>query len=226
VSRDHTSPGNRTKQSAGLGRSHHFPRLLGGRLCLDFVNTIEAPRRASPVDFIRSYDDLVRWSWHARSIDLEEADDLIGLAASQSQVAGQVLARALSLRAAVDGLGRALARGMTPADADVILVQSDFVEGLQNARLTLIDQRFEWTWRAAAHDLRKPLWLIARSAVDLIQDGRLDRLKECPGADDCGWLFYDTSRTGGRRWCSMEGCGSRVKMRRHYARSKGRISDD
>jgi len=22
----------------------------------------------------------------------------------------------------------------------------------------------------------------------------------CPGADDCGWLFYDTSRNGTRRW--------------------------
>ncbi|MGH3132366.1 MAG: CGNR zinc finger domain-containing protein [Gaiellaceae bacterium] len=48
----------------------------------------------------------------------------------------------------------------------------------------------------------------------------MDRVKECPGAGDCGWLFYDTSRNGTRRWCSMEGCGSRVKMRRQYARRR------
>jgi predicted RNA-binding Zn ribbon-like protein len=63
---------------------------------------------------------------------------------------------------------------------------------------------------------------VARSAVELHTDGDQRRVRECPGAGDCGWLFYDTSRNGSRRWCSMEGCGSRVKMRRHYARHRGR----
>jgi len=47
------------------------------------------------------------------------------------------------------------------------------------------------------------------------------RVRQCPGANDCGWLFYDTSRNGSRRWCSMEGCGSRVKMRQQYAKKRG-----
>ena len=71
------------------------------------------------------------------------------------------------------------------------------------------------------HELGRPLWLVAESAADLLTDGTLGRIKECPGAGDCGWLFYDTSRNGRRRWCGMEGCGSRVKMRRHYARQHG-----
>jgi predicted RNA-binding Zn ribbon-like protein len=33
----------------------------------------------------------------------------------------------------------------------------------------------------------------------------------------CGWLFYDGSENGSRRWCSMESCGNLVKMRRQYA---------
>jgi predicted RNA-binding Zn ribbon-like protein len=70
----------------------------------------------------------------------------------------------------------------------------------------------------AQRELGGPLWLIAQSAVELLTEGELRRIKQCPGAGDCGWLFYDTSRNGTRRWCSMEGCGSRVKMRRQYAR--------
>jgi predicted RNA-binding Zn ribbon-like protein len=77
--------------------------------------------------------------------------------------------------------------------------------------------RFSWSFRGA-DDLRLPLWLVSASAVELLTEGDLARVKQCPGADDCGWLFYDTSRNGKRRWCSMEGCGSRVKMRRYYTR--------
>lgn len=38
-------------------------------------------------------------------------------------------------------------------------------------------------------ELEKPLWLVAVSAVDLLTEGELGRVKECPGAGDCGWLF-------------------------------------
>lgn len=43
-------------------------------------------------------------------------------------------------------------------------------------------------------------------------EGTWDRLKVCP-ADDCAWVFYDSSRNRSRRWCSMEVCGNRSKVR-------------
>ena len=36
----------------------------------------------------------------------------------------------------------------------------------------------------------------------------------------CVLYFYDTSRNGTRRWCSMQGCGGRAKASRHYARTR------
>jgi predicted RNA-binding Zn ribbon-like protein len=45
------------------------------------------------------------------------------------------------------------------------------------------------------------------------------RLKSCPG-HLCGWAFYDRSPSGRSRWCSMQVCGSRAKMRAY--RGKGR----
>jgi predicted RNA-binding Zn ribbon-like protein len=45
-----------------------------------------------------------------------------------------------------------------------------------------------------------------------------ERLKICP-ADDCQWAFYDTSRNRSRRWCSMEVCGNRAKVRAYRSRS-------
>ncbi len=57
-------------------------------------------------------------------------------------------------------------------------------------------------------------------AAQAMLDGSWPRLKMCPG-DDCGWVFYDHSRNGSGRWCSMAVCGGRAKARAHYRRRRG-----
>lgn len=53
-------------------------------------------------------------------------------------------------------------------------------------------------------------------------DGSLARLKVCRN-DECRWAYYDASRNRSGRWCSMAGCGNRMKGRayRRRARSGG-----
>ncbi|MDX3067990.1 CGNR zinc finger domain-containing protein, partial [Streptomyces sp. ND04-05B] len=43
------------------------------------------------------------------------------------------------------------------------------------------------------------------------------RLKGC-GAPDCHWAYFDRSPAGRGRWCSMQVCGARAKMRRYRAK--------
>jgi predicted RNA-binding Zn ribbon-like protein len=50
--------------------------------------------------------------------------------------------------------------------------------------------------------------------------GEWRRLKSCPG-DHCGWLFYDASRNGSSRWCSMTICGNRTKTAAYRRRRRG-----
>jgi predicted RNA-binding Zn ribbon-like protein len=45
---------------------------------------------------------------------------------------------------------------------------------------------------------------------------RWGRVKACAGAD-CGFVFWDGSRNASRRWCDMQRCGSRLKMRTYRA---------
>ncbi|MEM7238069.1 MAG: CGNR zinc finger domain-containing protein [Pseudomonadota bacterium] len=62
--------------------------------------------------------------------------------------------------------------------------------------------------------------LVTISAASLLADPReVARLKTCPGTD-CGWMFIDETKNGRRRWCSMETCGNRAKVARHYERSR------
>lgn len=55
------------------------------------------------------------------------------------------------------------------------------------------------------------------NAVELRRD-QPGRVRSC-AHDDCVLWFLDTSKSGRRRWCSMETCGNRAKAKRHYQRS-------
>lgn len=48
---------------------------------------------------------------------------------------------------------------------------------------------------------------------------QLDRLKMC-ASDECGWIFFDRSKPGNRRWCSSARCGNREKTRAYRQRNR------
>ncbi|MDI3390454.1 CGNR zinc finger domain-containing protein [Streptomyces sp. B-S-A8] len=74
---------------------------------------------------------------------------------------------------------------------------------------------------AARLEPADPAPLAARVAHALAQaaaDGSWLRLKACE-AEDCLEAYYDRSPAGRRRWCSMQVCGARAKMRTYRAKS-------
>ncbi len=210
----------RNQQTRGRGADSALPRLLGERLCLNFVNTIESPRGAHPEEFLRGYADLVRWGRHVGLLTDSERERLQREGERRPDAANATFARALALRAALTQIFHAVAEGNAPEEADLQQLQTAFLAALERARLAPGGERYGWSWDADDAALDRPLWGVARSAVAVLTEDDLARVKACPGVNDCGWLFYDTSKNGRRRWCSMEGCGSRVKMRQHYARRR------
>jgi predicted RNA-binding Zn ribbon-like protein len=58
---------------------------------------------------------------------------------------------------------------------------------------------------------------LAREMIDLLSGPLSGRFRECAG-DNCPLVFVDSSRPGTRRWCAMERCGNRHKLRTHRAR--------
>jgi predicted RNA-binding Zn ribbon-like protein len=63
-----------------------------------------------------------------------------------------------------------------------------------------------------------PAWLAARNYLELLSTAP-DRIRRC-AHESCILHFFDTSRNGTRRWCSMAACGNRAKASRHYARTR------
>ncbi|GAA2764533.1 CGNR zinc finger domain-containing protein [Streptomyces paradoxus] len=58
---------------------------------------------------------------------------------------------------------------------------------------------------------------VATAVAEALVAGTWTRLKACEAAD-CHWAYYDRSPAGRGRWCSMQVCGARAKMRRYRAK--------
>jgi len=200
-------------------RDPNFETLRGDWLCLDFANTVDDRGTDHVVDHLLSYSDLVRWGWHAWILTDAERDRLLAAGEGDPVEAATVFARAIAWREAIYRVFAAVAGGDVPAPDDLAMIHHAHLTALSHARLLRQGGRYEWVCDDEPA-LDRVLWPIAMSAVELLTSDRLERVKQCPGCDDCAWLFLDTSKNGTRRWCTMEGCGSRAKMRRQYARRK------
>lgn len=69
-------------------------------------------------------------------------------------------------------------------------------------------------------DPREPrdLWApIVHGVADLLSEGQTDRLRKC---ESCVVHFFDTSKKGSRRWCSMNLCGNKVKVAAYQRRRR------
>ncbi|MEU6590608.1 CGNR zinc finger domain-containing protein [Streptomyces sp. NPDC046881] len=58
---------------------------------------------------------------------------------------------------------------------------------------------------------------VAAAVAEALVAGTWTRLKACE-AGTCHWAYYDRSPAGRGRWCSMQVCGARAKMRRYRAK--------
>jgi len=60
---------------------------------------------------------------------------------------------------------------------------------------------------------------VADSAARLFAEVDWSRVRKC---GQCVLHFYDTSKKGTRRWCSMQLCGNRLKVAAYAARQRAR----
>ena len=181
-------------------------KLRGGSLSLDFANSVDWTEEDAEIpatDVLLEPDSLDRWG--AR----------LGVAGRPGGAEELELAR--GLRSALHHIYSALARGEQPDAFSLARLRFAYAEAVAAGTLARCeDGSYGLDWRD--DERRSVRFAAAADAVALLADPlRIARLHRCPGCD-CGWVFLNTS--GRRRWCSMETCGSREKMRRMYARKR------
>jgi predicted RNA-binding Zn ribbon-like protein len=197
-------------------QSHTF-KLVGGALCLDFVNTVANWRDPAQREHLTSYDDLVAWSQQVGTLTEVEARTLRHEASRRPLEATQVLARAVALREVIREAALAVAHDHA-IDPGTLAQLNRFVgELLCASRLVPTEAGLALRRDDDPAALDRVLWPVVHSALELFTSGELQRVRECPG-EACGWVFVDSSRGGRRRWCDMANCGNVTKVRRHRAR--------
>ncbi len=193
--------------------------LLGGLLCLDFVNTLDRRGTDQPVEYLNTYHDLVVWNRYVGTISDEEAKELFKKAEMDSLQAAAVVQDAIQLREAMYRIFSSVAEGLPVADRDLMNFNRYLGRAMQF--LEIMQQNDEFVWNANG-DPEKLDWILVplvRSAADLLVSPERKRVKECSNPA-CACLFVDFSRNLSRRWCNMRDCGNRAKARRFYKRKK------
>jgi len=72
----------------------------------------------------------------------------------------------------------------------------------------------------SADTIEQALGPAVDSLVETLVHGDPTRLRIC-AHPDCVLRFYDDSKNGTRRWCTMTGCGNRAKAAAYLQRKKG-----
>ncbi|HEY4145822.1 CGNR zinc finger domain-containing protein [Pinirhizobacter sp.] len=175
-------------------------KLVGGRLCLDFVNTISWPGTEQEHDWLTPPENARRW-FAAAGLPFPRSKDTDLQALYESR---RMLTSVLAPLAHTG-------RPKNAAVADLSKAVAKAYEGRVIDPATLA-----WIW-LPPHSATEALNPILLDAAELVTAGNHDRLRFCPS---CHWLFDDQTRNGHRRWCDMADCGSRDKARRYYHRSK------
>ena len=179
---------------------------LAGRPALDFVNT-HRERWWRNVETLVTPEDLAEWVVQA------------GLLAEPPPVDRGLLLAARELREAISATTDAILARTTANEDALSIIEGWLPESQLPERLAVPQDGSSpiLSAGAPAHPGHYALGLLARDAAKMLGTDQRDRVRIC-AADTCSARFYDHSRNGRRRWCSMQGCGNVAKARRHRER--------
>lgn len=200
--------------------AHNFSErdFIGGDAALDFVNTVTG-RDELPRDWLDSYERMLDWATRAQLLPERNLKVLRKSARHSPAAASSALARAKGLRESLFALISSLVSGGVPPKAALELLKRHWVAGTEAHELRLEDSRVIATVRGDAADLDLIAALVAYRMIEHVLAAPTDRLRMCQGGN-CSWVFFDSSKAGGRRWCDMAVCGNAAKSRRFYERSR------
>ncbi|HSA50397.1 MAG TPA: CGNR zinc finger domain-containing protein [Yinghuangia sp.] len=176
--------------------------LIGEPLALDLLNTrwIDAAGRH---DLLETVDGLAVW--------LGSPDVRAVVGADSGLADRDTLTHLLRARTALDAL---VANVGDPGADDVQALNDVLAHGRLRRELDAGGQP------RSVVEVDSPSWLPAWHAAEnwlWLMSSRPERVRSCAN-DACVLHFFDVSKNGTRRWCSMAGCGNRAKAQRYYNR--------
>lgn len=192
--------------------------LDGGLLCLDFVNSVPNRKVDPQPDYLSDILDIIEWAKRLKLIDSKKTEKILLVETEKEpKIAASFFKEAIVFRELLYTLfWHISARKKIPIDSlnnynHLLKIYFPFLQIKQ------LSNGFEEEWVLKENSFKRLLAPIINDSYETLLSDKLSRIKECP---NCGWLFYDTTKNGKRRWCSMKSCGSNVKALEYYYRKK------
>jgi predicted RNA-binding Zn ribbon-like protein len=189
--------------------------FVANHLALDFLNTCPV-QNGGAVELLPDFDALLRWF---KAADLLSSGDVASLRRQwrESVQARQVVEAMRQLRERLRKEVLARERGSAVRRTAIDELNHLMAE---HPILTRLKASGSGSTTELWFDPRRPEDLfapLAHSAATLFADVDGNRVRKCR---QCVLHFYDTSRKGTRRWCSMRLCGNRLKVAAYAARRR------
>ena len=191
--------------------------FVGNQLWLDFVNT-EIVAHGQKVDLLDSFPSLIAWLKAATVFggsEIEKIEEAWG----RDPRTILALEQAQRFRGILRNLADLMTQGQPVPSNAIAAINETLRHRTGYPQVLARPLGFE---RRVYGEVSQPEHLlapVAESVTDFLcqSDGTL--LKRCENPA-CVLYFYDTTKNHARRWCSMSGCGNRMKAAAHYRRAK------
>jgi predicted RNA-binding Zn ribbon-like protein len=190
--------------------------FVANRPVLDFLNT--RPVLADgPTELLPDFDALERWFAASGIVSSAKTKGRLRSWRTSGEARG-FLKELLAFRERLRNAVVRMEAGSAPSD--------DFLKEV-NARLqeypprTALRRREGRIFMEPVFDPQRPadLWApIIQGTADLLSEPQTERLRKC---ESCLVHFFDASKKGARRWCSMNLCGNKVKVAAYQRRRRG-----
>ncbi len=190
--------------------------FVANRSILDLLNT-KPVLADGPTELLSDVRALERWLIAAGMVTSPKSRAIVHSWRHSTEASAfleQLIAFRERLRAAVTRIES----GASPTDAFLAEVNSLL---LQYPLCTSLRKRDGKVIRETVFEPREPadLWApIIDGTADLLAETETLRIRKC---ESCVVHFFDTSKKGSRRWCSMSICGNKIKVAAYQRRKRG-----
>jgi predicted RNA-binding Zn ribbon-like protein len=194
--------------------------FVGNHLALDFLNT-RPVQNGEPTELLPDFSALLRWF---QAAELLSTRDVTALQQNwgNSTRAQRTVEAVRKLREKVRKEILAWEQGGFVHHSTVDEINRLMADHPMRTRLKASGSASStelWFDPRQPEDLFAPL---AHSAATLFANVDRRRVRKC---GQCILHFYDTSKKGTRRWCSMQLCGNRLKVAAYAGRMRLARSD-
>jgi predicted RNA-binding Zn ribbon-like protein len=190
--------------------------FVANRSILDLLNT-KPVLADGPTELLPDVRALERWLIASGMVTSARAKATLRSWRTSTEAAA-FLERLILFRERLREAVLSMEGGSAPGEAFLAEVNLLLV---QHPLPALLHKRDGNVIREKSFELRRPadLWApIIDATASLLAEADLSRLHKC---ESCVVHFFDTSKKGSRRWCSMNICGNKLKVATYQRRKRG-----